>query len=110
MYLRLKRSNKSKYGSKELGDTACVLNSDWFLQPSGQLYQDPALNNIDERGELEIHDDYSVPQVSIDDPIYANPVDSNTSSASSPQSTLSSISTVFSSLEASSVGSLSATS
>ena len=107
MYFRLKRSNKNR---KELGDTAGVLYSDWFLQPSGQLYQDPSLNNIDERGELEIHDDYSVPQVSIEDPIYANPVDSNTSSASSPQSTLSSISTVFSSLEASSVGSLSATS
>jgi len=110
MYWKVNRSKKTKYANKEPEDTAAVIKSDWFLQPPGQLYQDPTLNNIEERGELDINDEYSVPQVSAEDPIYANPVDLNTSSASSPQSTLSSISTVFSSLEVSSVGSLSATS
>jgi len=97
MYVKLSRSRKYKKNCKTTEENHGVLKSDWQLQTNEKVYQDPTVTNtIESRVELNSNDEYYATK----DPIYANPVDS---ASVSPQSTLSSLSTVFSSLELTSV-------
>merc|ERR1712130_446838 len=110
MYCKMNRRSMNQDVKQESKNCLGVLKSDWYLQSSGQVYQDPTLNNTDDKTQPDIIDQFFVSEISTEDPIYANPVDSTTSSDCSPQSTLSSISTIIYSLEESEVDSSTATS
>jgi len=93
MYVKLSRSRTNKKNYKTPEENHGVLTSDWKLQRTEKVYQDLTVtNSIESRVELDSNDEYYATK----DPIYANPVDS---ASVSHQSTLSSLSTVFSSLE-----------
>jgi len=111
MYCKMNRRSKTQDVKQESKNCSGVLKSDWYLQSPCQAYQDPTQNNTaDDKKQPEINDQFFVSEVSTEDPIYANPIDSTTSSECSPQSTLSSISTIIYSLEESEVDSSTATS
>ena len=118
MYFKMNRRNKEvpgtiSYVQKPLPtqETSSDYQSNWYLHTAEPIYQEPILKIIKEGAifKPDIKEEYSVPKGTNEDSAYSSPLETHMTYFFN-HSTLSSVSTTWSSLEEYSVDSSSATS